>query len=228
MTCLCVCDMFVYVCRCQLQQSITRKKLFPANNKPSETIDSYVALLLYPYHSYALMHMIHMCRCQPQSITSNPLWTPQDLAVLGIIFGPCWDNLKEIDSSAKPGPFKASSARKIVLKHWNQCGLRLQKGVHIKEGKHHKHQFDGSSVLQLVAEYRSRTKERTRFITQLKHGLELHYASLPEVYQPIDKSEPLHKHWGKARLTFRPPPIPRTTMMRQVIIKYSVLPGLYL
>lgn len=177
-------------------------------------------------HCCNYVHTCHHVPCICMQVTwtcaeNIPSWTAQDIAVLCLIF--CsWERLKAFEASSRPMQLKVAAVRKFLHQRWlGTCALRLQTGLYVqKTGR--KQQFDGTSVLQLVGEYRSRSKARNRFIAQVKHELEVHYASVPEVYRPADKHQPLHKHWQQAR-RFQPPPIPKAKLMRKVLSRSSYM-----
>ena len=168
-------------------------------------------------YGYVMINASCICMQVTWTCEENiPSWTAQDITVLCLIF--CsWERLKAFEASSRPMQLKAAALRKFLHQRWlDTCALRLQAGLYMQK-KGRKLQFDGASVLQFVGEYRSRTKPRERFIAQLKHALEVHYASLPEIYRPADKHQPLHKHWQQAARAFRPAPIPRVQLMRKVL-----------
>ena len=156
--------------------------------------------------------------CQLQSVTtmneSYPDWSDQDLAVLGLLFGPLWVKAKECEASSRPRGLTCMAMEKLFQKSWDSaCDVKLKEGLYVTV-RARRHRFNGKALIDLVAKYRSNTKARTRFLEHVAQTLRGHYESLSEIYRPKDTSTPLHEHWSSARAAIRPPPHPRVQLMR--------------
>ena len=152
-------------------------------------------------------------RCVATRVKDTPQWTEQDLAVLGLIFGTCWEKALVCEASSRPMNLKASAMRKLLKERWQSCRVRLQPGLYIKK-QCRRHLFDGHSVLELVRKYRSNTKARDVFVGQIKFAVQKHYESMHWAYQPQDMNKPLHEHWAVLVAASRPK-FSRAKLMRQ-------------
>ena len=148
-------------------------------------------------------------------------WSDQDLAVLGLLFGPLWQAAKDCEASSRPHSLKVANIAKLFHKSWNKTGVKLKTGRYVGL-KARRHRFSGKALLLIVNKYRSNTKGRTQFKKRVDQALRQHYVSLPEAYQPADASTPLHEHWESVKVAVRPPPPARTTLMRESKVKKAL------
>ena len=165
-------------------------------------------------------------RCQLQSVcatTPTLKYTVQELAVMGLLFGPLWDKAKQCEATSRAKSLKTFTMRTLMHSIWQKtCDLDLQDGRFTLK-KNRKIVFDGSALIDVVSRYRSDTKARARFRGRIQHSVKMHYDSLPPEYQPRDKGLPLYKHWAAIRNAIRPPPVPRVQLMREAKAKASLI-----
>ena len=144
--------------------------------------------------------------CQLQQVKPDKdmvLVGAQDIAITGILF--CsWQQVCKCENSKQPTHLKVVKISRIIRQQWDQCGLRLCAGMHVKERANGGYILDGKSLLRMVTRYRANTKKRKGFSAYLQRELHGYYDELPQPYRPADYNTPLHVHWINAKSVFRP------------------------
>ena len=62
-------------------------------------------------------------------------WTDQDIAVLGMVFGVCWNRALECEASSRPNKSKPPAMRKLLQDCWKPCKAKLKVGLHTKQNQ---------------------------------------------------------------------------------------------
>jgi hypothetical protein len=130
-------------------------------------------------------------------------WSKQDVAVVGLLFYH-WSEAADIEARKQPLNLKSAALKKLLNSKWKPCGKRLEPGQYVRQVKGRRYDFDVRSLLELVAQYRAKTKGRVKLLSHVKFKVNEYYESLPVEFQPSEKDVPLHLFWAKAASEFRP------------------------
>ena len=107
-------------------------------------------------------------------VQNNNDLSPQDVAVMSLLFFRCWEGATKCEATQQPLVLKAVNLVRLMRKQWKPCGVRLKAGKCVKQVSN-RFEFDGKSLLQLVSKYRSNTKGRTRMKDMLQHEMQKYY-----------------------------------------------------
>ena len=72
--------------------------------------------------------------------------TEQDIAVIGMIFGACWNKALACEASSRPVNLKASAMNKLLKECWKPCQVKLKAGLHTKQSYNNRHVLAPASI----------------------------------------------------------------------------------
>lgn len=123
--------------------------------------------------------------------------------MLGLVFYH-WDEAKDIEARKQPLNLKSAALVKMLKCKWKPCGKRLTAGQYVRKVCRSRYDFDGRSLLELVAKYRANPKGHGKFLSHVQFKARQYFDSVPEEFRPDNRDDPIHLYWSKARTAFRP------------------------